>query len=108
MVRCLLNHAAVGDVACFFGAVMGASACLLMNTEGLVQYIPVHGGVTYACKDSFAAVGGGFGENLGSRAARKGKVCFRPRDVTPASVSTRAAEFAERPPPVPVLLLQYF
>jgi hypothetical protein len=31
---------------------------LPVNYEGLVQYIPVHGGCTYAVKDSFAAVWG--------------------------------------------------
>jgi hypothetical protein len=31
---------------------------LPMKTGGLVQYIPVHGGVTYAVKDSFATVWG--------------------------------------------------
>jgi hypothetical protein len=31
---------------------------LPMTTGDLVQYIPVHGGVTYACKDSIAAVWG--------------------------------------------------
>ena len=28
------------------------------DDQNLVQYIPIHGGVTYACKDSYAAVWG--------------------------------------------------